>query len=130
MAETITRVLASFTPSYSIICDFRGLEHVTSDVAEFLEGILETGATVLTPPRVQNMDEYSGEPSDKVLRQLDVQEETDYFLKNMERMINRKISVLHVRGDEVPLKYTDVPLEPFQDQDYLSPKEQRRIEKL
>src|SRR5882762_5173513 len=101
MAEAVTRTLASFAPSYSIICDFRGLEDFTSDVTELLERILETGATVLAPaPLEKGIRDPEEELPARVQRQLEVEEDRTDYLKHLGRIVKREIPVLQVRGDE------------------------------
>ena len=131
MAEAVTRALASFAPSYSIICDFRGLEDFTSDVTELLESILEAGATVLAPAPLENVIRNSEEElPDRIQDQLALEEDRADYLKYLGRTLKREIPVLHVRGDETPLELVDVPLEPFADQHYLDLREKERISSL
>ena len=49
--EQIVQTLISFTHTYDILCDSRGLRDITSDVAEAVELLCENGARVVVRPQ-------------------------------------------------------------------------------
>lgn len=128
MAEDVAEALTSSAPSYSIICDLRGLTSFTSDVEEFLPPLLSVGAAVLAPPKIDIAEDEV--PSVAEERELSLQDDRDHFLRHIRRLVGRDFPVLHVRGGELPVRYTDIPLEPFFDERYLTQDQKNKIAML